>query len=320
MATAEVIWNTKDGPTVECFPDLHENQIICISLAAGIKDSLDWQEEINSADIYVSSDAHIMWDLQLGLFSELQSLNENSMELKSLHLALEQFSSSIWDCFEQQSVGILLYRGRLDISKEVCKLAGTEADFLEWLSEIEITPENADARELYFSLFSAHLATEYLQKLAAHLPMAATAYLIIEIDPKLSLAIQAFMLNQERFGHLKPLVIGSSHNIHHAATLGICLPPLSKSYSTLYSELEPLFQELQALNIAYRLIPEESLTALWHGLDEIIIPTATTTAMTKRKLQGFAAAGGKTIAYSNSLLGIANEELYAEWKVLRARS
>ena len=318
MATAEVIWNTKDGPTVECFPDLHENQIICISLAAGIKDSLDWQEEINSADIYVSSDAHIMWDLQLGLFSELQSLNENSMELKSLHLALEQFSSSIWDLYEKQSAGVVLYRGRLDISKEVHKFAGSETEFIEWLSVIGVTPENADARELYFSLYSVHLATEYLQRLAPHLPIAASTYLILEIDPKLSLAMQAFMLNQERFGHLRPLVIGSSHNIYPAATLGICLPPLAESYSTLYSVLEPLFQNLQEKNIQYRLIPEESLTALWQGLDEIIVQTATMTSITKRKLQGFAAAGGKTIAYGDSLLGIANEELYAVWTVERA--
>jgi hypothetical protein len=301
MTNHPIIWLSSTGLCIQALPD-NQRPVACISLPAGTQASLEWHEELLIAEEYSSQGFGLLWDLQLGLFSQLQSPLSNEMQIKTLQLAIDQFSNNVWNKFEHSTVGVILYRGPIDLTSTFESEPAQQVDFENWLELMGVPSQEQREERPYYSHYCLDLAAEYLHRLAAHLPTATQSYIIVEIAPWLSALDEALMLSQERFGQIIPLAVGTKHpSMQLQAPVGICLPPLAETFHPRTKALEQLFQDLQQKNTPYRLIPEESITALWHGLDTLILPSAHISHTTKRKLQGFAAAGGTSIIHGEDL-------------------
>ena len=318
----EIHWtnqlNFKGQPQVARLPNLLA-KAACITLQASTEASLEWKEEIKSAEKYLADGYNLLWDMQFGLFDKLKAPLSSSMQLQALQLALDQFQTTIWEKFEHCSAGIILFRGPLNLASQFPWDKIQESNFNEWLqnsgyaqqSTSQLTKKEKKRLANYFCLA---VATEYLQLLSAHLPPAAKAYVLLEVEAETSLLDEALMLNQERFGWLQPIGIAAKHACTSAkAKVGICLPPLETSLAACPLSFENLFASLKRQHVDYRLIPEEQITSLWGGLDVLIIQADLLASQTKRKLQGFVAAGGHIVTCGRELLGLSAEELFSSW-------
>lgn len=287
----------------------------CVSLQADTQSSLDWSEQIAKAETAKNEGMGLVWDIQLGLFDNLYQPISSRSQLLSLQLALDQFDEKIWQHFCDDTYGIFLYRDSLQFADVLPWDKTIENNFKEW--SIKNFPEHSNlAKEgPIANAFSANVAIDYFHLLLPHLPEEAETFLLFEAGQKQTLLEEAYLLNQERYGILHPLSIDSKHKyLNESATVGVCLPCVEECLPEHHLSLQAVFERLNNLHIPYRIIPEEQLTGKWDGLDEIIVEKDAVCSQTKRKLQGFAAAGGKTITLGNSPIGIVEEEFFDSWE------
>ena len=87
-----------------------------IKLEGGLKADLSWKQEREAALVYLSQGLRILWEMDLGLPDLPQTL-ANRTQFLSLSLSLEHFCNTLWKEFRKESVGLCLYRGSLDFSK-----------------------------------------------------------------------------------------------------------------------------------------------------------------------------------------------------------
>lgn len=175
------------------------------------------------------------------------------------------------------------------------------------------------------ALFSREALGDYLNLLAERLPDTLSKYILFDCtcfhdDPLLT----AHMLSQERYPRftigvkgacLQSGELGWDHEIkskgvltrslascpnEQPATIGLCLPPLRQALPLNNSELSIALKQIQSRAIAYRSIPEELLTAEWHGLDSLIVYPKGMSQQGLRKLRGFCAAGGQLLPVESS--------------------
>lgn len=303
-------------PLVATLPSLL-TKTACICLQSTTCASLEWKEEIKIAEKYVADGYKLLWDMQFGLFDQLKAPLSSSMQLQALQLALDQFQTIIWEKFAHHSAGMILFRGPLNLTAQFPWDKMQESNFAEWLPTTSYPKQNivdlsTAERKRLSSYFCLDVATEYLQLLSAHLPPMAKAYVLLEIDAEISMLDEALMLNQERFGWLQPIGIHAKlPQATSEAKVGICLPPLEASLSPKSNLLANLLMQLSPMN--YRLIPEEQITSLWSGLDVLLVQAGGISLPTKRKLQGFMAAGGQLVTYGGSLLGLPDELSLEQW-------
>ncbi len=90
-------------------------------------------------------------------------------------------------------------------------------------------------------------------------------------------------------------------NVHKEIKLGVCLPGSHIIKPSLLKHLRAALIKLEALQMAYRIIPEVHLTQQWEELDYIIYSGQTFDLTSKRMLQGFCAAGGQPVAVDTLL-------------------
>lgn len=296
-------------------PNQNTEAALCIPLQAHTQATLDWSEEIAKAQKAKDSGLAIVWDIKLGLFDHLQQAISSRSQLLSLQLALDQFSEKIAPQFSDSTLGVFIYRNSLRFADALSWDKTMEINFKDWHARHFANENCLQLDTAIADAFCCNVATDYFHLLIPHLPENGQTYLLFEATEKQTLLEEAYLLNHERYGILHPLVTNSKHkNLCDDATVGVCLPLVEECLPYHHLSLQTVFEELNQANIAYRIIPEEQLTAKWDGLDEIIVEKKAMSFQTKRKLQGFAAAGGKTVTLGSSYIGLPEEELFDTWQ------
>lgn len=312
---------------------------VMIELDGRMQADLNWKKEKKLALDAIEKGYALMWNLQLGLFGELTQPLTHQAQFLSLALSLEHFRDSLWKEFKSQTVGLSLFRGSVDFSRNFRWDAHQEQSLKDWLREecgLEVPTNPFQLRETregeqWIRIFCRDVAMEYLTLLAARIPDSLPTYLYLDGTPFAShpsLAIQ--LLNPERFDRLHLAIKGLNLPFNalgwersavagysgifsiepipqEAIVVGVCIPPMHVHSLQCYEELEEGIRAFQERSISFKLVSESHLTSEWDGLDYLLYSPKGLSIQGKRKLQGFCAAGGILISTS-SLLGFPCEQ------------
>lgn len=243
-----------------------------IHLNGRMNADLDWKKEKEKA---LQTEEDLIWELDLGLFSNLKYPLAHKSQHLSLRLSLEHFQADIWSAFQLRTQAVVLYRGPLDFSREL---------------------QNDD------KLGCSEMGADYLDLLVdgfAEMPFC------LELDAGgiEDRWLEALLRNRARFPRFKLHVAHSQLLLDDNARVAVMLPPAG---SVGLDRHRKLAQSLRELKQPFRIIPEEFFLLEWSELDYVIVDSATVDLQQKRKLQGFAAAGGVIITLGERL-GLSGE-------------
>jgi hypothetical protein len=318
---------------------------ITLSLDGRLQSDLNWKKVREQARQAVEKGYALMWNMQIGLFTELAQPLASQSQFLSLTLALEHFRDSLWQEFKSQTLGLSLFRGSADFSKGFRWDEDQEQNLKNWLQDIS-APHLATLDFIQLNmhgegqqlvrLYCRDVAIEYLSLLATRLPDALPAYLYLDVASlSHSFLNEIQLLNPERFDRLHLALKGQrlpwnawGWNVPTAhgysgddlielpsipmTTIGVCIPPMQFYHASHYQGLEEALMALHKKSIPFRLIAECHLTSQWDGLDYLLYCPAGLSTQGKRKLQGFCAAGGTVISIGDHL-GLPYELQLKDW-------
>jgi len=206
---------------------------VIIRLEGGLKADLEWKQARIDAQKFTEKGYMILWEINLGLFSQLPFALSNQTQYLSLSLSLEYFRDSLWKEFKESSLGLIIGRSNADFS-QFFPLEDQHIDNLRiWLQDVfmneqafeneigmktcsfqEITPQfllKSKAGHRLLSLFCRNIAIEYLNLLSNRLPDTLPRYVLLDAN---SLAedplLQAQIFNPEVFDSLNYILLGAT--------------------------------------------------------------------------------------------------------------
>lgn len=185
---------------------------------------LDWKLAREWALISKERGLHIFWEMYLGLFQDLQLPLTNQSQFLSLGLSLEYFRDTLWKEFQEETIGLCLYRGSPDFSFHFKWDPQQITNFQEWLQDSfeslqsfnqeyglnagsfsEILPEHLSGimgGPRLLSLFCRDAIGEYLDLLAARLPDQLKCFLLFDGSGVEDPALLANLVTKERYPRL----------------------------------------------------------------------------------------------------------------------
>ncbi len=283
-------------------------------LQGGQKSDLDWSIPLTLAEAIISKGYKIFWDLQLGLFDDLKYPLSNQAQFHSLKLAVEHFGKIVWEKYSSASVGVCLYRGGSEFHRNFKWGPKENENFIHWQKD----------RQNSIEQFCQSASLDYIKLIGEHLPNEAEPFALIKLTKEHSLLDEISLLDADQTMPLRLALEGNriplSHEVawngcsspsgfigttlpdYHPkpSTLAVCIPPIIPQNTELAKSIELILQTLNSQGLTYKLIPEERLSSMWDGLDDLIVISKTITPACKRMLQGFCAAGGNII-YADEL-------------------
>jgi hypothetical protein len=277
------------------------SNVVVLKLPASLQHDLDWSLEKKRAEEIGKSGKAILWEID---FAWDASAFRSSAAFFAYGRALEEFSK-MCSGFAEHTFGVCLYRGSADFP--LFDFAHWEDLFNEWLEEIiqggfsghelkQISAQEIETvRHHYFHLYKADLFASYLQRLVSFLPDTLLSFAFFDAATILSPAFRAQLFSKHRFEHLHLGFEKEQTERMPLAPLALCLPSDAYCDRKILARLDVVMHDLKAKDVQFRIISEEKLTEEWEGLDQLIVIKESISPLAKRKLLGFAAAGGEII-------------------------
>lgn len=272
-----------------------------IPLDGGLRSNLHWTEALDYADQAAGQGLKILWDIDLGLFSRLPLPLSDETQFRTLALALEHLLNLIRERFLPVTLGVVLYRGNLDLSVG-----------FPW--DIEGRQRTAGWNARAVRLDCRNQGFAYLRQLSIgwpdHIPAMALldAYRVRSILDVILLTDRQYtkgFVQVVRGGEMSGQALGwdraSSFGLLARRPLPVPLEPLPSTAVCLpqtfpfnydFTPLEKRLTSWVAEGRPFRIVTEEFLTTEWDGLDLIVVDEQMLNPTGLRKLQGFQAAGG----------------------------
>lgn len=274
---------------------------VVLPLSAGASSLLQWDQERQQAKELVDQGYHILWELQLGLFDALVFPIGDQMQFQSLQLALGHFFATLWQEWAQESIGILVWRGKGGVWPSHLWNEEEELSFLEWEKETGL-----DRSDYVFQR-----QWEYVWKLTqggdGTLPLYAALSLQVPFAKEISwlhpsrvapftLALTPQQLPWSGLHWDREKGLFQLHT-YAKSTLGVCLPSLENPWK---AEEMQFLENLCRQKVSFKLLSEETLLQDLEGLDQILYSPQHMTQEGLRKLRGFEAAGGKLLPINHN--------------------
>jgi hypothetical protein len=267
-----------------------------IRLPARLSDDLNWSKEKAIAEQMVEAGKYLFWEIDLGLDS-FQFTPEDSASFYSFSLAMEEFSKQLWPQFQEHTFGVALYRGMFPPVQNF-PFTHWEGAFSEWAA--------GD-----YELYSVQMLSEYLHRLISFLPDTVLPFALIDATQMSSTARVSQIFSTARFEHLHLAIKGATVPFsgmgweegwmgcipRTSNNLGVLLPTDACFSASIRKSLDEIIHDLKGKNEPFRIVPEEKLTEQWDGLDKLIVISEGLSPQGKRKLLGFAAAGGEITTF-----------------------
>ena len=210
-----------------------EFNTVKIFLEGGMKSDLEWNRARVDALKYIEKGYMIVWEINLGLFSELTCPLSNQTQYLSLSLSIEHFRDSLWKEFGDKSLGLIIYRGSADFSSCLTLDIQQLENLKEWLQDIFVDEQNfksetgievsslqeihpdilmkSKSGHLLLSLFCRNMAVEYMNLLTNRLPDTLPRYVILDVHSLAEDPLwQVQILNVEVFDSLNLIVDGAT--------------------------------------------------------------------------------------------------------------
>jgi hypothetical protein len=279
------------------FPIQEWSDAVLLPLRASLQDDLDWSKEKQIAEQILEKKKAIFWELDL----QFDNLSDSSAFFAHAR-AVEEFSK-FTAAYAAHTFGVCLYRGSAEFSSLLPPSACDE----------EILQEHD------FRLFCADALASYLHRLISFLPESVLPFGFFDASTISSPAYAAQLLSQERFQFLHLGLKGARFPFHglgfgedglgtgwigdrdcaspylEVSAAAVCLPSDAYCNPKILGQIDELLLALKSQEVLFRIIPEERLTEEWDGLDRLFVIPESISPQGRRKLQGFAAAGGEII-------------------------
>ncbi|MBS0628589.1 MAG: hypothetical protein JSS09_10345, partial [Verrucomicrobia bacterium] len=244
MEEARVTWDHSyfyvDGerffPLIEEGSNLGNSVLIKVPYLAE-KEEFDFLHE--KASLAVKEGKWIVWELDF-LFDKKPLFIQDSSCFFSFGLWMEEFLGRFWDCFKNNTLALIVFRGTVNFASYFVWTEQQELLYQEKLVEYP-SLEERDVR----SFFAADLFLEYLQRLCSFLPDMLPVICLLEASSIKNSSIASYIFSKERFGHLllglknSPLALGHLiweegklfSSSYKEVKVGICLPSFEKMTS-----------------------------------------------------------------------------------------
>lgn len=193
-----------------------------IAIEGGIAHDLSWTQAHQIAEARIKQGLRIFWEIDLGLFANLKRSLDNKSQFLSLSLSLEHFRDTLWKKFKSDSIGLNLYRGSADFSRNFIWDDVQRANLQDWLATVFNIGQFCDetgisiaffkeanehlltqsaAGKYLLSLFCRNAAGEYLGLLRGCLPDTMTCFVLLDNDGIHDPYQMAQLCNKECFQH-----------------------------------------------------------------------------------------------------------------------
>ena len=278
--------DNQEGPLFEELDEccsIADSEIILFD--ATTSSTLKWPEALVQLEALKQSQKKCLVHLDLGLFSHLHKPLTDKAQFLSISLAINHFVETVYTKYQDEIQGVILFAG----------------DLLEQIDDTE-PPSLWDFLDARF---------EFLHLVSNMLPRSATPICILEATHIRSYTVYCTLL-------VKAQQNGITLHTRHApftiesieTTLAICFNP--DHAKEIEITLNTAITSLLSKNISFKIVSEESITTEWSGIDKLLVTSPQIDPMTKRKLQGFAAALGQII-YLSEPTGIEDELSFQQW-------
>lgn len=276
---------------------------VSISLDGQVSSDLNWKAAEEAAQHYRDQGFMLFWNLDLGLFDRLKSPISNQTQFLSLMLSLEHLRDTLWKKFEDHTLGVCLYQGPTNFLGHLLWDDHMQNNYLSW-GQQKLGNNFEESHLSLKSLFSRDVAAEYLTMIANRMPDAMQLFMNVNIEPSISLTLEAQLLHRERYDRLHLNIRNGrlpTLSTYDQSMVGVCLPDYKVIDPQSYEGLEPFLENLLNKKISFRIIPEAFLINEWDGLNTLVVMPSCLSTQGKRKLQGFEAAGGTVLALADAM-------------------
>ncbi len=339
------------------FNDHADSNCVSISLNCRQTSDLNWKAAKQQAEQAAAGNKKIFWELDLGLFGDLENSLECEVQYKALSLALDHFRATLWKDFHKATFGASLYKGPANYAESFYWNRKSIENFQGWLSdhfadiqELEnetglligdyknCTPElfNASPKGIFLlEQFCRTACITYLEMLLGSLPDALLPFVCLDTN-LLQSPLQFHLATHSEIYERFCLALTHSPIPHYGLNwdkegysqncsneplqTAVCIPPANCCKPSQAARLEHAFMQLAANSIAYRTIAENQLTAEWDGVDYLIICPSLITSSGKRKLQGFCAAGGTVVLAEDGSMHLPGEMTFSDFFINKGRA
>jgi hypothetical protein len=197
---------------------------ITLAIDGQVQADLNWKGIREQAYAWIEQGYAILWEIELGLFSKLDRPLNNQTQYLSLGLSLEHFRDTLWKEFQHRSLGLILYRGSVDLSLGFPWTEQQESNLRGWIQDqfVDLATLKEETQLVFsdfedlnhvllshseigkhlVSLFCRDVAIEYLALLASRLPDSLPCYVLLDATLVRSPLRQAQLLHPERFDQL----------------------------------------------------------------------------------------------------------------------
>jgi hypothetical protein len=196
---------------------------VLINLNGRTTSDLNWEKERLTALRYIDQGLRLFWNIDLGLFSNLDLPLTDQTQFLALTLSLHHFKDSLWKEFQEHTVGLCLYRGPIDFNQTYPWDEEQNHNFQGWLEEhfqtisrlgvvvnscshfssfdqihYSMFEGNVEGSRL-LSLFCCDVAAEYFNLLAQSLPDLIHLFHLFDTKAVQDPLLLAHLLSKERF-------------------------------------------------------------------------------------------------------------------------
>ncbi|MGK5595038.1 MAG: hypothetical protein ACSNEK_06750 [Parachlamydiaceae bacterium] len=276
-----------------------------ITLDASTKSTMDWQDARKEALVAIAQGKQVLWYLDMGLFYYLSAPLSQTAQFMTLRLAFDHFRDTIWEEFNQYSVGLALFKGQPDYSKDFIWDEEQRSSYQDWLKENFQEDQQLPRPEME-KIFCRDVCASYLQQLIANVSDQIPLYLIFNCANVQDPFEQLFLTCQDSYPRFHLLLENSNLALDQSANLAICWPLQEEKNLMAFDRIKKALHTLIKDQVPFKVVHESQLTTEWQGLDDLIYEPELISANGIRKLRGFEAAGGTLISLGR-FLGFAEE-------------
>lgn len=250
-----------------------------ITLASGMKSSLDWSQQVQVANQV----DEVIWHFD---FDVCQPLDDEA-QLACLQLALDHFKDTILPTFSQKTKGAILYQGQIPV---------VEKNYEDWLFDRGLLDSKFNLKQ-----HSRDVFLDFLKLLMVALPVEVEPYICLDLSD-LSLKEQLLFVSYEPLWDFKVALKGTpsflapylwdegiikmSDSLH--SNNAFLIPSIITN--EFLSNFEQKIKDFKGQS--FKLCFEDRFNMQWDELENLFIDSKSLSPTGKRMLQGFEAAGG----------------------------
>jgi hypothetical protein len=260
---------------------------VIITCDARSSSTLEWGHKRAEAIAAIASGKKILWHLDFGLFHALKWPLDHMGQFLGFSLAIDHFKNGLWQEFHKFSLGVVLYKGNANPLPQFPWDEKLKTRFSVWLEERAC--ESSD--EFAEILFARDVVADYIEQLSLRL-MAdeIMPYVIFDALPE-DLLLRALLTDPDRYEGIRQMP--STWKTEEEKPLAVYMPAITVAQTSLLAPYKKILGELNPED--FKLIPEDQLISVWHGLNTLYFYPPAISRSGQRKVQGFLAAGGEKI-------------------------